>query len=358
MPARFGVEEEFVLLDEETLVPLSMRDGTRERITGRSSGGEVTAEYLTCQFECVTEPVSTRAEAAEQLKRMRRLIGAHAAQQRGIAAPTGTPFISPGGFVVSPSEHYAEVDALLAELTREHEVNGLHVHVEVEDEEERVQALNRVRGWLPALLALTGNGPFTHGRRSGFASWRSIVIRRLPSSWCPPHFHDLTDYRTRVGRLIALGAVPDANSLAWAARVSARFPTVEVRVFDAQLTTEESLLAASLARALALSDAPGAARNAELDALDASLWMAARKGADARIIDPRTGEAAPFPEVANGMLDHARAALEECGDAEFVIDAMDRIRVEGTGAQRQERAYERDGIAGLRALYRAGTLAA
>lgn len=358
MPARFGVEEEFVLLDEETLVPLSMPDGTRERITERSGGGEVMPEYLTCQFECVSEPMTTRAGAAEQLDRMRRLIGAHAARQRGVAASTGTPFISPGAFVVSTSAHYAEVDALLAELTREHEVNGLHVHVEVEGDEERVQALNRVRGWLPALLALTGNAPFAHGRRTGFASWRSILIRRLPSSWCPPHFHDLTDYRTRVARLIDVGAVPDAGSLAWAARLSERFPTVEVRVFDAQLTTEDTLLAAALARALVVSDPPSGKSDAALDALDASFWMAARRGTNARLIDPLTGEASPFWDVAKSMLEYARLALEENGDAEFVVDALDRIRAEGTGAQRQERAYERDGIAGLRALYRKGTIEA
>ncbi|MBO0980797.1 YbdK family carboxylate-amine ligase [Microbacterium sp. SD291] len=358
MPARFGVEEEFVLLDEETLVPLSMRDGSRERITGHSSGGEVMPEYLTCQFECVTEPASTRADASAQLSRMRQLIGTHAAQQRAVAAPSATPFISPGGLVVSPSEHYAEVATQLAEITREHEVNGLHVHVEVDGDEERVRALNRVRGWLPALLALTGNGPFAHGRHTGFASWRSILIRRLPSSWCPPHFRDLDDYRARVDRLIALGAIPDAGSLAWAVRLSEHYPTVEVRVFDAQLTPEDALFAATLSRALIVSDPPPSARDEELDAIDASLWIAARRGPEARVIDPSTGEVAPLWEVAATMLAHAAPALAEYGDEEFAAGHLERIRVEGTGAQRQERAYERDGIAGLRSLYRAGTTAA
>lgn len=355
---RFGVEEEFVLLDEETLVPISMRDGTRERITGHSSGGEVMPEYLTCQFECVTEPARTLADAGAQVRRMRGLIGEHAAQQGALAAATATPFVSPGGFVVSPSAHYAEVATHLAEITREHEVNGLHVHVEVEGDEERVQGLNRVRGWLPALLALTGNGPFAHGRHTGFASWRSILIRRLPSSWCPPHFRDMDDYRARIDHLVALEAIPDGGSLAWAVRLSERFPTVEVRVFDAQLTPEDTLLAAALARALVLSEEPDGAPDAELDAIDASLWMAARKGTDARVIDSTSGEVARFWDVAEAMLRHAGPALAHLGDDDFVEDAVERIRVDGTGAQRQERAYERDGIAGLRALYRAGTTAA
>jgi carboxylate-amine ligase len=354
MSARFGVEEEFVVLDHQTLAPIGMDHGARERITGRRGGGEVMPEYLTCQLECATSPVGDRADAARQLRRMRSLLAAHAAQQGAVAAPSATPFIAPGGFVVSPSTHYDEVADQLAEITREHEVNGLHVHVEVTDDEERVRALNRVREWLPTLLALTGNGPYTHGRHSGFASWRSILIRRLPSSWCPPSFHDLDDYTTRVDRLVALGAIGDAASIAWAVRLSRRFPTVEVRVFDAQLTTEDTLFAAALARALILSDLPGAARPAEPDAIDASLWTAARRGTRARVIDPTTGEAASLWDVASAMLTHARPALAELGDEDFVVERFERIRLDGTGAERQERAYERGGVAGLRDLYLSG----
>ncbi|WP_217181084.1 YbdK family carboxylate-amine ligase [Streptomyces sp. AC495_CC817] len=353
--ARFGVEEEFVLLDAPTLVPIGMGDGSRERITGHRAGGEVMPEYLTCQFECVTEPALTRADAAAQVRRMRSLLAAHAAQQHAVAAATATPFISPGSVVVSPSAHYDEVATQLAEITREHLVNGLHVHVEVEGDEERIRALNRVRGWLPTLLALTGNGPFAHGRHSGFESWRSILIRRLPSSWCPPHFRDLSDYRARVEHLVELGAIGDAASIAWAVRASERYPTVEVRVFDAQLTAEDTLFAAALTRALVLADAPQGVPAAELDAIDASLWIAARRGTEASVVDPTSGGIGSLWDVAEKMLAHVRPVLEEYGDDEFVAERFALIRREGTGAQRQERAYARDGVEGLRALYLAGT---
>ena len=195
--ARFGVEEEFVLLDEQTLVPAAMSPATRERIPEDAAAG-LTPEYLTCQLESATSPATTRADAEAQLRRTRSLIGTYAADQGAVFASIGTPFISPKRLTVVSSPHYDAVDAQLVEITREHEVNGLHVHVEVVDDEERVRVLNRVRPWLPVLLALTGNAPFAHGRDSGFASWRSILIRRLPSSWSPPHFRDLADYRAPV----------------------------------------------------------------------------------------------------------------------------------------------------------------
>lgn len=353
--ARIGIEEEFVLLDDQTLVPLRMGHGTRERITGRSAGGEVMPEYLTCQFECVTEPISSLAEAGVQLRRLRGLIGAHAAERGAVAAPTGTPFISPGGLAVSPSAHYHEVADQLAEITREHEVNGLHVHVESGDDEERVRTLNRLRGWLPLLLALTGNAPFAHGVASGFQSWRSILIRRLPSSWCPPHFHDYDDYRSRTERLVDLRAIPEAASLAWAVRLSERFPTAEMRVFDAQLTPADTLFAAALTRAIALDGDAPVPQAAELDGIDASLWMAARDGTDARVIDPMTGDVDGVWPIAGRLLEAIGPVLRELDEEEFVRDRFETIRADGTGAQRQLLAYDRDGVTGLRDLYPSGT---
>ncbi|MGB4136291.1 MAG: YbdK family carboxylate-amine ligase [Microbacterium sp.] len=353
--ARIGIEEEFVLLDERTLVPLGMGPGTRERIADRSTAGEVMPEYLTCQFECVTEPLTTLAEADADLRRLRGLLGTYALSHGAVAASSGTPYISPRGLVVSPSAHYDEVAAQLAEITREHEVNGLHVHVESGDDEERVRALNRLRGWLPLLLALTGNAPFAHGVASGFQSWRSILIRRLPASWCPPQFHDYDDYRSRTERLVALRAVPEAASLAWAVRLPERFPTVEMRVFDAQLTTADTLFAVSLSRAIALGGDAAIAPAAELDGIDASLWMAARDGTDARVIDPTTGDVDGVWSIADRLLDAVCPVLAELGEEDFVRDRLDQIRLDGTGAQRQQLAFDRDGVSGLRDLYRAGT---
>lgn len=354
--ARFGIEEEFVLLDEDTLVPLVVVDGIHQRLQAPTGGGRVMAEFLTSQFECVTDPLTTTGEARAQLRTLRGLMSAQAAPEHAIIAATGTPFATTRRVSISPSPHYDVVAAQLAHITRGHEVNGLHVHVEIPDDDERVRALNRVRGWLPALSALTGNSPFIEGLPSGYASWRSILIRRLPTSWCPPLVADIADYHAHVDRLIALGAIAEASSLGWAARLSDRYPTVEVRVSDTQLDVDDTLFAAALTRAIVLSDdervAPGA-----IDGIDASLWMAARYGMDARLVDPTSDGVADAWAIAERMLDAAGPVLQEHGDAEFVAEHLARIRTDGTGAQRQEKAYADGGLAGLRALYHQGTAA-
>ncbi|MFK4761797.1 YbdK family carboxylate-amine ligase [Microbacterium sp. ZW T5_45] len=353
-PARFGIEEEFVLLDDATLVPISVGLGTGVSVRGERAKGSVTPEYLTCQVECVTEPAFTREEAAQQLRLMRQQVSARAREHGAVAAPTATPFVSTGGFVVSPSPHYDEVSAHLAEITREHEVNGLHVHVEVDDGEARVRALNRVRPWMPVLLGLTTNGPFAHGRPSGFESWRSILIRRLPSSWAPPHFHDLSEYHARVQQMLSLGAIRDTASIAWAIRISERYPTVETRVFDAQLAVEDSLFAAVLCRALIRTPPTWISPPLAADVIDDALWVAARRGVDATVIDPSTGEASALWDVARTLIDHVRPALAAHDDEEFVVSHLERIRVDGTGARRQLRAYESGGVTALRELYLRG----
>lgn len=354
MPARFGIEEEFVLLDDESLGPIGLDDAARRDVAAGATRGRVLAEYLTCQLECVTDPVHTLDDARAQLEHLRGLLGDLAAQHGAVAAASGTPFATTGALVISPSPHYDVVAGHLAHITRGHEVNGLHVHVEIVDDEERVRALNRLRGWLPVLLALTGNSPFADGVDTRFASWRSVMIRRLPSSWTPPLIRDFDDYHAQVDQLLELRALPDRASLSWAARISDRFPTVEVRVFDAQLHPDDSLFAAALTRAIATTaDLPTSAVG--VDGLDASAWTAARQGMDARVLHPDTGEVTEVTAAVTRILDAVRPTLDELGDLPFVEDRIARIRTEGTGAERQRRAFALSGAEGLRRLYLDGT---
>ncbi|MEV7632806.1 YbdK family carboxylate-amine ligase [Microbacterium sp. NPDC089318] len=346
---RFGIEEEFLLLDASALVPLS-GSGIVERVKGAApGGGSITSEYLTCQFECATDPVGSLSDAGTQLSAMRRML-AELAPDNAIVAATGAPLAQWGAPVISPSKHYDDVSTLLGQLTRQHAVNGLHVHVEVLGDDERVRALRRVRSWLPVLLALSANSPFTYGVASGLASWRSVLIRRLPVSWAPPAFRDADEYHRTVEQVVRIGLLPSRGSTSWAVRLSERFDTVEVRVADAQLRVDDALLLAALMRAIVVADdlsdaAPPAAE------LDAALWSAARHGMQARLFTPE-GEIEDAWTAAERMLSGIRHALTGLDDAAFVDEHLGRLRSEGTGSQRQLQAYESGGVPALADLYR------
>ena len=346
---RFGIEEEFLLLDASALVPLS-GSGIVERVRGPApEGGAITSEYLTCQFECATDPVRTLDEAGTQLGAMRGML-ARLAPENALIAATGAPLAQSGAPLISPSTHYDDVSTLLGQLTRQHAVNGLHVHVEVFGDEERVRALRRVRAWLPALLALSANSPFTYGVASGLASWRSVLIRRLPVSWAPPAFCDADDYHRTVDQVVRIGLLPSRGSTSWAVRLSERFDTVEVRVADAQLRVDDALLLAALMRGIVVTeDLPDAAPPAA--ELDAALWLAARHGMQARLFTPDGGIEDAWAAVRR-MLEGIRPALEQLGDAPFVDEHLSRLRTEGTGSQRQLTAHGTGGARALADLYR------
>lgn len=346
---RFGIEEEFLLLDASALVPLS-GSAVVDRARGPAAGGgTITSEYLTCQFECATDPVRALSEAGAQLSRMRGML-ADLAPENALVAATGAPLAQSGAPSISSSKHYDDVSTLLGQLTRQHAVNGLHVHVEVLGDEERVRALRRMRAWLPVLLALSANSPFTYGVASGLASWRSVLIRRLPVSWAPPAFRDADEYHRTVERLVRVGLLPSRSSVSWAVRLSERFDTVEVRVADAQLRVDDALLLAALMRAIVVADdlTDAAPPTAELDA---ALWLAARHGMQAHLFTPDGDVEGAWPAVER-LLAGIRHTLADLGDAAFVDQHLERLRADGTGSQRQLRAYESGGVDALADLYR------
>src|SRR5699024_8287885 len=118
-----------------------------------------------------------------------------------------------------------------------------------------------------------------------------------------------------------------------------RYPTIELRVFDAQLTADETVAVALLTRALVEVAAAGALPHAAAvehqELLDASVWHAARHGLDGTLVDPTTAGLAPAWEVIERMLEVVRPELAARGDAARVDTFVARTRQEGNGAARQ-----------------------
>lgn len=316
---RFGIEEEFQLLDEDTLVPVPL--GSSARAVLPSGAGTVTKEFLTSQVEFSTSPVRTLEAAENQLTAFRGALHAFAGRNQAVAAASGTPFGVGPAASVSESERYGTIARWLGHIADGHHANALHVHIEVPDADDRVRALNAVRPWMPTLLALSGNSPFADGRDTGHETWRTVLMRRFPLAGCPPHFDGIGHYRAAVNRLVAQRIIPDIASVCWSARLSETYPTVELRVFDAQLTIEDTLFFAALGRALV----------------------------ETALVD---GTLIPARDSARLLLRTVTPALTDSGDVEFVVGHLDRILHAGTGAQRQRAAYEKGGLRGLRELLR------
>ena len=136
-------------------------------------------------------------------------------------------------------------------VARQQVICGCHVHVGIADRDLAVAVMNRVRPWLPALLALSANSPYWQGLDTGFASYRLQVWQRWPTSGMPPELADRQEYDELVDDSTTVDAIEDATFLYWYVRPSARYPTLEFRVCDVCLDVDDAVALAGLVRALA-----------------------------------------------------------------------------------------------------------
>ncbi|MEC5149823.1 gamma-glutamyl:cysteine ligase YbdK (ATP-grasp superfamily) [Cryobacterium psychrotolerans] len=218
-----------------------------------------------------------------------------------------------------------------------------------------VRALNRLRIWLPTLMALSGNSPFWRGSSTGFDSWRAVIMRRWTTTGCPSHFNDAADYDRRIRRLVGVGATTDVATVAWYGRLSEVHPTLEVRVADAQLDVESRTLLAALTRGLVATALDEAGRDippltVEPELLDAALWHAARDGIRGNLLNPATTELTPAREAITTMVRSIEGSLDDAGDQQRVAESLEHLWRKGTGAQQQERAFATKGRSGLSAF--------
>jgi carboxylate-amine ligase len=66
-----------------------------------------------------------------------------------------------------------------------------------------------------------------------------------------------------------------------------------------------------------------------------------------KLLDPWTGQERKAHEVLADMIEYLRPALDRAGDARETVPHLERLMEEGNGAERQRRALQESGWAGL-----------
>ncbi|HEU4426118.1 MAG TPA: YbdK family carboxylate-amine ligase, partial [Pilimelia sp.] len=295
---RFGVEEEFLVVDPVTRAAVPRAGTVLKRAEG-SLGDRVSGEITKLQLETRTAPCDTVAELHTQLTEARgRLAAAAAAEGLRIVA-TGSPVV--GQVVPAPITEGARQDrgtATFRGLHDEVSICAVHVHVELPDRDRAVAVSNHLRPHLPVLIALAANSPYWAERDTGYASWRTLVWGRWPVAGPPPVFTSAAHYDELVATSLAAGALVDTGTIFWDVRLSARQPTLEIRVADMTTTVAESALVAALVRGLATSvlpavDAGDPAPVVPAELLRLAYWRAARDGLAGHGVDVHTGRLVP-----------------------------------------------------------------
>ncbi|MEV6718116.1 glutamate--cysteine ligase [Lentzea sp. NPDC051208] len=337
-----GVEQEFLLVDPDSRRPVALAPRVRE-ISSAPGDLDVQGELTPFQIEIATGVTSSFDELSEQVRLGRRVL-VDAAEEAGCRlVATGMPPIGEAGPPPgSDDPRYHRIEYSHRRLVTGTGACGLHVHVGVSSESEALEASNKLRAWLPTLLALSANSPYYQGEDTGYASWRSMVWSRWPVSGPPPHWHGPADYDRTVEALISSEAMMDRAMVYWDVRPSADHPTVEVRVADIpQLATEVAVLA-ELIRALVVTE-PSEQR-VDDSVLLAACWRASRDGVDGLAADPLTGKLSPAFDRAVSLVEHVSVALRDRDTLSTVEQQLDWLRHNGCGAARQRRCPDPESL--------------
>ena len=275
-----------------------------------------------------------------------RRTAAEAAERAGVVTmAAGTGPVASGEPQVTRDDRYLTMRETYGEIARVAGICGMHVHVEIDSDEQGVAVIDRLAPWLPVVLAISANSPYLEGRDTGYHSWRSQLWARWPSAGPAERFGSLATYREASRRLIAAGAAVDRAMVYFDARLSEANPTVEVRTSDVCTDPDDAVLIAALVRGLVMR-AVNSDPDVELEPvwrtelLRAAHWRAARYALSDGLLSPITTEPAPAREVLALLLSTVRDQLETCGDVDLVKDGLERV-IGGGGASRQHAAYER-----------------
>ena len=345
-----GVEEEYQIIDPVTrrLLPSSLQllPAAQQQL-----GDRVSTEIRLTQLEVSTPICSTLQEIRQSLQHARRILSEVARQEGKQVLSAGThPFSHWSEQPLTPTHRYQELERTYQQLSREQTICGCHIHVGVHDRTLALRIVNRMRPWLPVLLALAASSPFWLGNDTGYASFRTMVWSRWPFSGPPPQFSSLEEYEKIIRALVATGAIADATFIYWDVRLSERYPTIEVRVADACLTVDEAVMLASLTRALVWTcyeqelqqiPLPPHIMNTRFELFRLAHWQAARYGLCGALLDLEEQRLLPATALIDKFLSMVRSVLERQGEWVEASALARAIAYEGNGSARMRAIYQR-----------------
>src|SRR6201981_2300356 len=231
-----AVEEEFALLDPETLGLVNRFEELQEAAKGTELEPHLVGELIASEIEVRTGRCDSFADAAA-------LIGERRQQVRGLAEPHGIVLRATGTHPWSPWQeqriidppHYRLNDEILRYVVWRNNSFGIHVHVAIRGPDRAVAVCNAFRNVLPELLALSASSPFVEDVVTGLHSARTQIFTRMfPRCGVPDAYDGWDGFERYVRFLYETRSIDEHTQLWWSVRPHLAFPTVEIRICDAQ----------------------------------------------------------------------------------------------------------------------------
>ncbi len=242
-----AVEEEFALLDPETL-ELTNRFESLKAAADRTDFAEhVVGELIASEVEIRTGRCVAFQEAAVKMQERRSQIHMLARDQQLALGATAThPWSRWQDQRIIDTPHYRRNDELLRYVVWRNNTFGLHVHVGIAGADRAIGVHDALRNFLPEILALSASSPFVEAVNSGLHSARTEIFTRMfPRCGIPDAYGSRQAWEDYVAFLYRTGSITEHTQVWWSVRPHLAYPTVEIRIADAQpdLAEAQSLAA-------------------------------------------------------------------------------------------------------------------
>jgi glutamate---cysteine ligase / carboxylate-amine ligase len=281
---KFGIEEEYFLVDAATKLVARDMPKTFLDIAKQATNGQVMGEFLQSQIEVATLPHHDIRTAHAELRHLRQTVAKIAADHGLAILAAGThPTADWGKSQQSEGERYDMVMDDLQMIGQRNMLCGLHVHVELPDPDDRVDVMTRMLPYLPLFIALATSSPFWRSRPTGLKGYRLAAYDELPRTGVPELLRTKEEFEAYVDALVKAGVMEDASYIWWSMRPSLKHPTLELRAPDCPTLVDDSIAIAALWRSLARRLVRNPELNRDITAVTRAIvvenkWRAQRYG--------------------------------------------------------------------------------
>jgi carboxylate-amine ligase len=338
-----GVEIEFQILDGQSLelAPLSphilrmVRPPYQERFK---------TEFITSMLEINTGICSTVSEVEDDL---RRSYGHLTDIAEGFGATLYAASLHPfsRGAEQSVSDHprYRRIMQELQVVGRRFITQGFHVHIGVDEREKAIVLNNKMRIYLPILLALSTSSPFYESEDTGLMSYRSKLFESLPLAGMPDSLDDWKGFNSLVTLLKKGGIIESVKDIWWDVRPHPDFGTIEIRICDLPCSMRDILGITALVQALVVALSEQFENpDPHIQILRSNKWQAARHGLNGVYVDPIFGKRRTMREAALDLYRLVKPFSEMLKSADY-LEEIPEILKRGSGAHLQKKLYYGNG---------------
>jgi glutamate---cysteine ligase / carboxylate-amine ligase len=332
-----AVEEEFALLDPETLDLVNRYEELKASAGGSEVDEHLVGELIASEAEVRTGKCADFGEAAARMAERRAQLQALARELGLQLGATGThPWARWQDQRIIDTPHYRRNDEILRYVVWRNNTFGLHVHVGIRGGDRAIAVHNALRCFLPELLALSASSPFVEEVDSGLHSARTqIFTRTFPRCGIPDAYDGWQGFEDYVAFLYRTESITEHTQLWWSVRPHLAYPTVELRIMDGQPDLGEAQSLAAFSYALAARCARAVDEGERLAdvprrLLEENLWRAIRHGLSGELIDFERGEAVPARARLEQLVDWVAPVADEIGVSPYLavpaLNAAERQR--------------------------------